>query len=98
MEEVGSSGKVSLSEKVVLVFLVVKEGSRFLPSRRGVVKVDSKSCCQGGWGVLEAYQRRINLASGLDSVAAGRAITGARGSGSVGALARDLAVASSSAL
>ena len=38
-EEVGSLGKVSLSEKVVLVLLaveagVVKEGSGFLPSRR----------------------------------------------------------------
>jgi len=37
--EVGSSGKVSLSEKVVLVLLAVeagavKEGSGFLPSRR----------------------------------------------------------------
>ena len=35
--EVGSSGKVSLSEKAVLVLLVeagaVKEGSGFLPSR-----------------------------------------------------------------
>jgi len=39
MDEVGSSGKVSLSEKIVLVLLVVeagavKEGSRFLLSRR----------------------------------------------------------------
>jgi len=38
-EEVGSSGKVSMSEKVVLVLLaveagVVKEGSGLLPSRR----------------------------------------------------------------
>jgi len=37
--EVGSSGKVSLLEKVVLLLLAVeagavKEGSRFLPSRR----------------------------------------------------------------
>ena len=39
MEEGGSSGKVSLVENVVLVLLAVeagaiKEGSRFLPSRR----------------------------------------------------------------
>ena len=39
MEEEGSSGKVSLSEKVVLVLLAieaaaVKEGSGFLPLRR----------------------------------------------------------------
>ncbi len=59
---------VSLSEKVVLVPLAVetgavKEGFRFLPSRRnaikacaikacttkvGVVEADSGSCCQGG--------------------------------------------------
>ncbi len=64
MEEGGSSevvlsGKVSLSEKVVLVLLAVeagavKEGFGFLPSRR--VRV------------LEGGQRRINLASSPDYV------------------------------
>jgi hypothetical protein len=38
VEEVGSLGKVNLSEKVVLVSLVeadtIKEGSEFLPSMR----------------------------------------------------------------
>ena len=56
MEEVGSSGKISLSENVVLVLLAVKagavkEGSRFLPSRRVRVRV------------LEGDQRRIRFYS-----------------------------------
>jgi len=58
LSEVGSPGKVSLSEKVVLVLLAVeagavKEGFGFLPSRRVQV--------------LEAGQRCINLALGPDS-------------------------------
>lgn len=68
-EEVGSSGYVSLSEKVVLVLLavdasVVKEGSKFLPQggclKRDrdltlavVAKADSGSCCQGGCRLLK---------------------------------------------
>lgn len=64
--EAGSLGKVSLSEKIVLVLLAVeagavREGSGFLTSRRvlgcaikaGVVEVDSGSCCQGGCRFLK---------------------------------------------
>jgi hypothetical protein len=66
--EVGSSGKVSLSQKVVQVFSPLRQ----LPSRRlvlgcaitayvikacaikaGVVEVDSRSCCQVGCGFLK---------------------------------------------
>ena len=53
--DVGSSGKINLSEKVVLVLLVVKagdikEGSGFLPSRQVLgraIKACSRSCHQG---------------------------------------------------
>ncbi len=50
--ELGSSGKVSLSEKVVLVLLAiegcaVKEGSGFLPSRR-VLGRDITACAVKG--------------------------------------------------
>ena len=77
--EVGSSGKVSLSETVVLVLLTVeagavKKGSGFLPSRRRVLGRAIKGVCHQ-WcvasrrvRVLEAGQRRINLASGPDSI------------------------------
>jgi hypothetical protein len=55
VEEVGSSGKVSLSEKFLLVLLAVaagavKEGSMFLSSRRVLDRAVR---------VLEADQRRI---------------------------------------
>ena len=66
VEEVGSSGKVSLSEKVVLVLLAVevgavKEGSWFLLLWRVPSYVISVlyqgvchrgGCCQGGFGIL----------------------------------------------
>ena len=67
MEEVGSSGKVSLSENVVLVLLAVeagtvKEGSGFLPSRRvincAIKKCTIKACamkaCAVKAGIVEA--------------------------------------------
>jgi hypothetical protein len=79
--EVGSSGKVRLSEKVVLVLIAieagpVKGGSGFLPSRpvlgcaikAGVVELDSGSCCQGGCGFLKQIKGSINLASGTDPI------------------------------
>ena len=76
--EVGSPGKISLSEKVLLVAsrrrgmyrqggfggLAIKVGA----VKAGIVEMDSKSCYQGGYGwVLEADQRRFNLVSGRSS-------------------------------
>ena len=86
MEEVGSSRKVSLSEKVLAVEAgVVKEGSRILSSRRvrdlvtkvDVVEVDSKSCCRGGYMFLKQIE---SVSTSLR--VSGIAVTGARGSGS----------------
>ena len=96
--EVGSSGKVSLSEQVVLVLLAVEAGAvkedsgfsvvpaRGVPSRR--VPSRSVPSRRARVRVLEAGQRRINLASGPDSVhgRCGRQSShGDRGSGCVGA-------------
>jgi hypothetical protein len=60
VEEVGSSEKVSLSEKVVLVLLalevgVVKEGSGFLPSRRFLGPIIT--ACAIKAGVVEVDSR-----------------------------------------
>lgn len=57
MEEAGSSGKVSLSEKVALALLAaegstVKDGWDFA-TKVGIVDEDSNSCCQGGYGFLK---------------------------------------------
>ena len=71
-EEVGSSGKVNLSENVEAG--AVKEGSRFLPSRRMRVWVR----------VLERRSKANQLL--FTAVVAGGEVTGARGSGSVGCL------------
>jgi hypothetical protein len=104
--EVGSSGKVSLLEKVVLVLLTVeagaiKEGSRFLPSKvgsrscyhdvchqvgchqDGVVEVDSGSC--GFLKQVKGASTLLRVQILFMDVMTGRAATGARGSGFVGA-------------
>ena len=73
--EVGSSWKVSLSEKVMLVLLAVEaaaveEGSGFLPSRRVLsraIKAGSRSCHQGGFSVVPSKRVRdlaIKVAAG----------------------------------
>ena len=69
VEEEGSSGKVSLSEKVVLVLLAieaaaVKEGSGLLPLRRVLgraIKACAIKACmsrQSGFGILSS--RRVS--------------------------------------
>ena len=103
---VGSSGKASLSVKVVLVLLAVeagavKESSGFLPSRRvlgraltaraikaGAVKASWGSCHQGRCRFLKQFKGEsasLLVQILFMAVVAGRAVPGARGSGSVGA-------------
>ena len=59
--EAGSSGKVSLSEKVVLVLLAlkagaVKEGCGFLPSSRVLGRAITAGAGQAGLGILPSRQ------------------------------------------
>jgi len=91
--EVGSSGKVTLSEKVVLVLLAVeaiavKEGSGFLSSRRILGRAITACTIKGGChqgGCEFSKQVKGESTSLLIAAVAGRAVTGARGSGSIGA-------------
>ena len=60
--EVGSSGKTSLSAKVVLVFLAVEAGAvrRALGScHQGVCRQDV--CRQGGFRILPSRQVRVRV-------------------------------------